>query len=139
VLTWQGMTPPVEAQQRVVTIRDNNALSGPGVFDPAQSRWAYSPDSLVVTRGEIVRFQNPPGSNHEHTVTSYVRAGGPAAPTLVVGTVFDSSPPPSATNRIPIGGEFVLDTGTLPPVSQNIAYFCRLHPWMNGEITVVVP
>ena len=139
MLAWQGMAGPAAAQQRVVTIRDNNAPGGPGVFDPAQSRWGFAPDSLVVTWGEVVRFQSPPGNNHEHTVTSYVRPDGPGAPTLMVGTIFDSSPPPSATNRIAVGGEFVLDTRTLPRVSQNIAYFCRLHPWMNAEITVVAP
>ncbi len=24
-------------------------------------------------------------------------------------------------------------------LSQNIGYFCRLHPWMNAEITIVAP
>ncbi len=131
---------------QVVTIQDNNAPSPQQAFDRRQSRWDYDPEHLVVRHGELVEFRNPRNNDHEHTVTSYIRPGGPAATTLLVGTLFDSSPPPSATNRIPVGGSCILDTGAIPlqpnpqgGLSQNIGYFCRLHPWMNAEITIVAP
>jgi plastocyanin len=143
-----GQAPADAARVRViqvVTIRDNNAPSPQDAFDRRQSRWDYDPDRLVVRRGELVEFRNPGTNSHEHTVTSYIRPGGPAATTLAVGTLFDSSPPPSTTH-IPVGGSCILDTGAipLPPnpqggLSQNIGYFCRLHPWMNAEITIVAP
>jgi hypothetical protein len=135
---------------QVVTIQDNDAPSPQAAFDRRQSRWDYDPEHLVVRRGELVEFRNSRNNHHDHTVTSYVRPGGPAAPTLAVGTLFDSSPPPTVGPQgtlIPVGGSCILDTGAIPlptnaqgvPQSQNIGYFCRLHPWMNAEITVVVP
>jgi plastocyanin len=32
------------------------------------------------------------------------------------------------------GQSFTLDASTLAP--GNYAYLCRLHPWMNGELTI---
>jgi plastocyanin len=148
---WQVTTTnaSVNAQSHHVTIKDNNAITPQQGFDPAQARWEYNPDRLIVRQGEQVVFQSPPGNVHPHTVTSYVRVGPPfppppftppnnGEPTIRLGTVFDSSPPvlpPAEPDLIEPGEVWTLNTAGIP--QGNYGYLCKLHPWMNGEITIV--
>jgi plastocyanin len=134
LLGWQASSAPVHADNPVVTARDNDAISPQEGFERAQSRWDFDPERLVVRQGEVIEFRNRRGNDHAHTFTSYVRPGPPTAATLAVGTVFDSSLGGTRLTQ-PGQSEFVPTAG-IP--QGNYGYFCRLHPWMNGEITIVV-
>ena len=52
---------------------------------------------------------------------------------VAAGAKFDSSP--SRETLVTPGNSWTLDTATLDP--GNYAYFCRIHPWMVGEVTVL--
>jgi plastocyanin len=129
----------VDAADRHVTIQDNKAPSPKVAFDPQQGRWQYNPNSVEVKRGERVVFNNPPGRHHPHTLTSLQRQGGPNPPppkapgdpptqAFAVGAAFESG-------LIEPGSSFAVETGRL--AQGHYLYFCRLHPWMSGELTVV--
>ena len=59
--------------------------------------------------------------------------GGAFENTLQAGTKFDSSP--TRETVIAPGNSWMLDTSTVDP--GNYAFYCRFHPWMVGEITVL--
>jgi len=126
---WQATSEGVSAQGRHVTIQDNNALDPRVGFDPAQGRWQFNPTNILVTRGEPVVFNSPSSNADPHTVTDLLRTtpGTTVPASFTGGTRFDSG-------LIQPGNSFSLDTGPLAP--GNYPYVCRLHPWMNGEITV---
>lgn len=126
---WLSTGGEVAAAERHVVIKDNDALSPQVGFDPQQGRWQFNPTNIEVRRGDPVVFDSPPSNSDPHTVTSLVRVGSPFAVPVQFrgGTLFDSG-------LIQPGESFTLDTGTLAP--GNYAYVCKLHPWMNGEITV---
>jgi plastocyanin len=114
-----------------VTIYDNDA-PGPGSgFDEAQGYWGYAPAQTHVKKGDVVLFKNN-AATKPHTVTSIDRPGSPFDGHTTVGTRFDSSP--AREQVIAAGTEWRLDTGGLDP--GHYAYYCRLHPWMVGAITV---
>jgi plastocyanin len=134
-LLWLSTGGEVAAAGRHVVIKDTEALSPQAGFDPRQGRWQFTPTNIEVTRGEPVVFDSPPSNIDPHTVTSLTRVGSPFAVPVqfVVGTFFDSSR--TAAALIQPGESFTLDT-TSTLVPGNYAYVCKLHPWMNGEITV---
>ncbi len=77
----------------------------------------YSPSDLTISKGTTVHWTNNDLSGH--TVTS----GRPSD--SQTGTIFDSS-------LISAGKSYSFtfeDTGTYD-------YFCQVHPWMSGQITV---
>jgi plastocyanin len=117
------------AVARHVTIKDIDALSPQVGFDPRQGRWQFHPTNIDVTHGEPVVFDSSPSNTDPHTVTNLARIGSPLTLPVqfTVGTIFDSG-------LIQPGESFTLDTSSLAP--GNCASVCRLHPWMNGEITV---
>jgi plastocyanin len=119
----------VTAQGRHVTIQDNRALDPRQGFDPAQGHWQYNPNNVEVARGEPVVFNSPRGNDHPHTVTNLQRTSPPTTlpVSFTAGNIFDSG-------IIEPGGSWTLQTASLAP--GNYAYLCRLHPWMNGEVTV---
>jgi plastocyanin len=138
VLAWTGLAP-VAAETELtpspaVTMFDNDA-SGM-VFHPLQPYWGYGPDNIAVMQGEVVTFYNPSSNAHPHTVTNLERVG-PPFPTsnFRAGTRFDSSPT-QQTLMMP-GDAFTLDTASLSP--GNYPYLCKLHPWMQGVLTVLDP
>jgi plastocyanin len=120
----------VAAADRHVTIQDNKAPSPKDAFDPQQGRWQFNPNNIEVKRGETVVFNNPRGNDHPHTVTNLRRTTPPTAvpAAFVGGDIFDSG-------NIDPGSSFTLNTGSL--AQGHYPYVCRLHPWMNGEVTVV--
>ena len=112
-----------------MTIKDNEALSPQVGFDPRQGRWQFNPTNIQVTRGEPVVFESTPSNTDPHTVTNLARTSSPVSVpvSFVGGNLFDSG-------FIQPGTSWTLDTSTLAP--GNYPFVCRLHPWMNGEITV---
>ncbi len=122
-------SPPAIAATATVTIFDGDTATPPQ-FDPSQGWWSYAPYHVEVKRGEPVVFHNPSTNRFPHTVTSITR--GEAPNTLAAGARFDSSPDPST--RIQPGESWTLDTSSLDP--GHYAYYCRLHLWMLGSVTV---
>jgi plastocyanin len=114
-----------------VTLFDNNAPSM--TVHPDQVWWGFGPDKIVAGGGEPVVFINPPTNQHGHTVTSLERIGSPFDNRVNVGTLFDSSP--TADRVLQPGQSFTVDTSQLP--NGNYPYFCKLHPWAVGELTVI--
>ena len=133
-LLWFGAVSTAGAATPTVTMYDNDA-PGPGTgFDPAQGWWGFSPMHIELTQGETILFKNPTG-NKPHTVTSIQLGGSPFENQLIAGGKFDSSP--SREALVMGGSEWRLDTSTLDP--GNYAYYCRIHPWMVANLTVVAP
>ncbi len=117
-----------------VLLVDNTAGGDSRAGLAERSQWGFAPRSLVVAQGDIIEFVNPSNNARPHTITTYTQPSGPAG-NLTAGAVFDSSPPPNTFGAlIRQGDSFVLDTSEMEP--GHYAYYCRLHPWMQGIITV---
>jgi plastocyanin len=112
---------------------DNDAPPVNQGIDAKQSAWGYGPTQIVVTKGEMVTFMNPADNKRPHSVTSLSLAGPSFENGMAAGAKFDSSP--SRETLVTPGNSWTLDTGTLDPGTY--AYFCRIHPWMVGEVTVL--
>jgi plastocyanin len=127
-LSWFAPAPVLAAGADVVMF-DNDTPSPP-VFAAAQGWWSYAPYHVQVARGEPIAFHSPSTNKFPHTVTSMTRGEAPG--TFVAGVAFDSSPDPST--RINPGESWTLDTASLNP--GHYAYYCRLHLWMLGSVTI---
>ncbi len=133
-ITAAALAAPGRAATPTVTMYDNDAPPPSQGFHEAQGWWGYAPQHLIVKRGETVVFHNPSTNRYPHTVTSIARTAPTAyTETLAAGTVFDSSPDSSATVRP--GQSWTLDTSGLE--QGHYLYYCRLHMWMVGSLTVV--
>lgn len=118
----------------IVLLVDNTASGDSRAGLTERSLWSFAPQSLVVSQGDIIEFFNPSNNARPHTVTSYSRGSGPAG-NLTAGAEFDSSPPPDTFGAlIRQGDSYVLDTTELE--TGHYPYYCRLHPWMQGKITI---
>lgn len=85
--------------------------------DCISTKTCYSPNPLIVSRGDTVTWTNK--DSLRHTVVSGIPTGD------VAGTIFDSK-------IIQSGQTFKFtftNTGTYD-------YFCVLHPWIQGQIIV---
>jgi plastocyanin len=128
-LSAQAQQPSV-ATHRVV-ISDNGGSFMPG--DPATGQWAFAPGHIQVTKGQSIEFVNPAGNAQPHTVTSITWSGRPPNRTLTHGAAFDSSP--TVMDILRPGNSWTLDTSSLD--AGQYLYYCWLHPWMVGTITVM--
>ncbi|MFN8521907.1 MAG: plastocyanin/azurin family copper-binding protein [Chloroflexota bacterium] len=129
-----------------VTIYDNDAPPPSRGFDIAQAGWGFAPAHIEVKKGDSITFVN--GGKKPHTVTS-ISLPGPIAETafgtaLVAGGVFDSSPARegliAGTGAADEAGkvkmaEWKLDTSGLS--AGHYVYYCRIHPWMVGSLSVI--
>lgn len=102
------------------------AQSGPtevaiaaGSADPSNAEF-YVPAEVQVSPGSTVKWTNE--DNTIHTVTE---GGAPAEATTSSEPQFDSG-------FIQAGGTF---EQTFAEVGE-VDYYCTLHPWMTGKITV---
>ncbi len=100
------------------------ASSGPSISIPAGAATpgnpAYAPDPLTVKRGDLITVTND--DTAPHTATS---GSGPEDPNSA--ELFD-------TSIIMAGDTAQIDTASLEP--SDYAYFCTVHPFMKGTITV---
>ena len=100
------------------------ASSGPSISIPAGAATpgnpAYAPDTLTVTKGDVITVTND--DTAPHTATS---GSGPEDPNSA--KLFD-------TSIIMAGDTAQIDTASLEPADY--AYFCTVHPFMKGTITV---
>ncbi|HKR74924.1 MAG TPA: cupredoxin domain-containing protein [Candidatus Nitrosocosmicus sp.] len=81
---------------------------------------AYSPDTLTVTKGEIIAVSND--DTAPHTVTSGASPGDADA-----GQLFD-------TSIIMPAGKAEIDTSTID--AGDHPFHCTVHPFMTGTMTV---
>lgn len=132
-LMWQAAVPAVGAATPTVTLFDNDAPGPSAGFDVAQGDWGYAPAHIAVMRGDTVLFNNPSSNRLPHTVTNIERVGPAFENQVAAGTRFDSSP--SRESLVAVGTSWTLDTSTLD--QGHYAYYCRIHPWMVGSLTVV--
>jgi plastocyanin len=79
-----------------------------------------TPDTLTVTKGDVITVTND--DTVPHTATS---GSGPEDPNSA--KLFD-------TSIIMAGETGQIDTASLEPADY--AYFCTVHPFMKGTITV---
>jgi plastocyanin len=120
------------AADTTVIMYDNSAPFRPA-GDPGLGLWQFTPSHVAVTQGDKVTFMNPSTARTAHTVTSITPMGSAMSRTLEVGAQFDSSPS-GTSDAIQAGGTWVLDTSTLDP--GQYVYFCKIHPWQIGTMTV---
>ena len=116
-----------------VTMIDNVAVAANQGIEIGQAYWGYGPNIIHVKKGEQVMFNNPATNKRPHSVTSISLGGMPFENNLAAGAKFDSSPTREAL--VTPGNSWTLDTNTLD--AGNYAYYCRIHPWMVGQITVM--
>ena len=130
---WAYVATPANADSPMVMFVDNDAPPVNQGIDAKQSAWGFAPTQIVVTKGESVTFMNPAEGKRPHSVTSISLTGPNFENGMAAGAKFDSSPTREAL--VTPGNSWTLDTSTLD--AGNYAYFCRIHPWMVGEITVL--
>ena len=134
-LSWHTAVSTVDATTPTVTMFDNDAPPPGRGFDPAQAQWGYAPYHVTVMQGETIVFHNPPTNRLTHTITNIERTSGAFDNALTAGTRFDSSPTREAL--VATGSSWSLETSGLEP--GHYLYYCRMHPWMAGLVTVVGP
>jgi plastocyanin len=124
----------VQDSPRVVMVDASVPVSGgtPSLTDPYTGTWGFAPTHLYVTQGTPIEFDNPASNSFPHTVVSLSWSGSPTNRTLTSGMAFDSSP--TNADFIKPGSSWTLDTSTLTPGLY--VFYCSLHPWMTGSITV---
>ena len=132
-VVWAAEVPQAIAYSPMVTMIDNDAPTPNQGIDMGQGYWGYGPQLVHVKKGEQVTFQNPASNKRPHTVTSISLGGMPFENNLVAGAKFDSSPTREAL--VAPGSTWTLDTSSLD--AGNYAYYCRIHPWMVGQISVL--
>jgi plastocyanin len=140
-----GASRDVSAQSPQVMMVDNDGPLPRDGIDPRTGEWGFSPYHLAVTAGEPITFTNPAGNRRPHDVFSLSMSGSPPQVSWDVGAQFNSgsssdvllrpegSMKPDSSEPAP--STWTLDTGTLGP--GHYTYFCTLHPWMTGTITVL--
>ena len=140
-----GASREVRAESPQVMMVDNDGPLPRDGIDPRTGDWGFSPYHLTVTVGDQVTFMNPAGNRRPHDVFSLSASGTPAQVTWEVGARFGSGNSPDTLLRPegatkpdssePAPSTWTLDTGPLGP--GHYTYFCTVHPWMTGTITVL--
>jgi plastocyanin len=131
-----ALTPaaPAAADSQQVTIVDNEGRTPNQGIDAITGDWGFAPMHIAVTKGDMITFVNPDTNKRNHDVVAITRTGSAASPTLEAGTPFTSGSDQASLLK-PDGSSWQLDTSTLDP--GHYSYFCSLHPWMLGSITVL--
>lgn len=111
--TTTGSTNGTSSAAAAVTLSIPAGAATPG--NPA-----YSPDTLTVTKGEIIAVSND--DTAPHTVTSGASPGDADA-----GQLFD-------TSIIMPAGKAEIDTSTID--AGDHPFHCTVHPFMTGTMTV---
>jgi plastocyanin len=116
-----------------VTIIDNDGLTPNMGIDPWTGHWGFAPHHVTVMKGEQVVFDHPASNKRPHNVISIRNGGNALEPQLVSGDRFSSGL--AADQRLTPGASWTLDTSTVDP--GHYSYYCSLHPWMVGSVTVL--
>ncbi len=114
-----SLQPPVQEVEKVKPIEKVPAINAKPVEILAGASTPdnpdFKPDSITVTKGDVVEWTN--NDNVVHTVTSTVDAGA----------TFDSG-------LISVGGKYQLDTKDI--AAGEYQYMCTVHPFMNGTLII---
>ena len=132
-VVWAADASLATAYTPTVTMIDNDAPTPNQGIDMGQGYWGYGPQLVHVKKGEQVVFNNPATNKRPHSVTSISLGGMAFENNLVAGAKFDSSPTREELGTP--GNSWTLDTSTLD--AGNYAYYCRIHPWMVGQVAVL--
>jgi plastocyanin len=116
-----------------VTMIDNDGLPTSQGVDPWTGWWGFAPNHITVSQGEGVVFDNPASNKRPHNVISIHNSGNATAPVLASGEKFSTGL--AAENRLMPGASWTLDTAGIEP--GHYSYYCSLHPWMVGSVTVL--
>jgi nitrite reductase (NO-forming) len=106
------MAPTTMGQIRRIQLEQRMVIIVPGASDPAHGEF-YSPQSIAINSGTIVKWRND--DNSLHTVT------------FVTPGIYDS-------------GIISIHAMATPHTFFNTGvfnYFCRIHPFMTGTVKVV--
>ncbi|MFN0073995.1 MAG: hypothetical protein ACKVVP_21155 [Chloroflexota bacterium] len=125
--------PATSAEEIMVMIVDQEAPQTPG--NAAQGAWGYAPFNVSAVKGDTIKFMQGENAFRPHTVTSITWTGQAPTRELASAKTFDSSP--TRETYMNKGDSWVLDTATLDP--GQILYYCTLHPWMVGTISLTAP
>jgi plastocyanin len=131
--TGLSFTPTASADDITVMIVDMEAPGVPG--NPEQGSWGYSPFHVNAMKGDMITFMQGENAFRPHTVTSITWTGQAPARELASAKTFDSSP--SQAEYLQKGMSWTLDTSSLDP-GQHV-YYCTIHPWMVGTISLAAP
>jgi len=107
--------PSMFAGSAKVTIVSGAGSGGAG-GSCAVANNCFSPSSLKISKGDIVTWIN--ADNEIHTVTSGYSTGRD------VGTLFDKTITRGNSVSIPFDNVGMIN------------YFCRIHPWLTGQVMV---
>jgi plastocyanin len=118
-----------------VMIHDNDGPTPNQGLDVRTGQWGFMPQLVAVTKGDQVTITSPQGNARPHNVVSISRAGTSAEPVLESATKFTSGL--AMDTWIRPGNSWVLDTSAVDP--GYYSYYCSLHPWMVGSITILPP
>jgi len=122
---------PVVAYTPVVVNYDNDAPAQPP-GNPGRGFWGFAPQHVQVTQGDQITFVMSQSNHTAHNVVSLSWTGTPLARTLESGALFNSSP--TADQYLQPGATWTLDTAPLAP--GQYVFYCSIHPWEVGTITV---
>jgi plastocyanin len=122
------------ATPRVLMYDNDGPLPNQGV-DFWTGHWSFEPKHVTVLQGEQVVFDNPAGNTRPHNVVSIGSPGQPFPPAMEAGAAFSSGLTRESILRP--GSTWTLDTSAVAP--GHYGYFCSVHPWMVGSITVLSP
>jgi plastocyanin len=126
-------TPTASAEDKTVMIVDQEAPQTPG--NNEQGSWGYAPFHISAAVGDKITFVQGETAFRPHTVTSVTWEGQGVEKTLTAGALFNSSPTRETT--LTKGQSYVLDTAPMQP--GQYLYYCALHPWMVGTISLMAP
>jgi len=123
------------ATPRVLMVDNDGPLPPQGAVDFWTGNWSFSPQHVTVLKGEAVVFDSPAGNFRPHNVVSIASPGEPFPPAVEVGAGFSSGL--TRESIIRPGSSWTLDTNGVAP--GHYGYYCTIHPWMVGSITVLQP
>jgi plastocyanin len=130
-----GVSSSASAATARVQIIDNDGPTPAQGIDHRTGQWGFAPAHITVMKGEPVVFDHQAGNFRPHDVTSISNAGTGSAPVLEAGAKFGSGT--AMEDWLRPGSSWTLDTNAVDP--GHYPYFCSLHPWMVGTITVLSP
>ena len=115
----------------VIVLFDNDSPGQPP-GNPGRGFWGFGPQHIAVAQGDKIDFVMAQSNHSAHTVASLTWGGTPVNRTLESGSLFNSSP--SAEQYLQAGSTWTLDTTPIPP--GQYVFYCAIHPWEIGTITV---
>ena len=155
-----GSTADPSASSARTTPENRVLVLGADTFEAnvlIQSTYRFSPERIYVTSGERLRWVDEDGGNDPHTITVVRRSqlpdefgdlfacdpcnealgahfGGPE-PTIKVNQGRSGLNEPG--DSLLLNPDDAVGAAVKAPSGTTLSYLCAIHPWMQGQITVV--